>query len=80
MSGAGRKSRPWGVYATVAFGAVCVVWDLLLMKGGASAADIGFVATWQMIAYLAGCGVAFGVAPLIRRYAGRSRKGPGGTV
>ena len=65
-----RRRRPinWGVMLTVGYGGVCIVIDLILMRGGASAADLGFLATWQAVFYLAGCGIALGVVPLVRRY------------
>jgi hypothetical protein len=65
-----RRPLNWGVMLTVAYGGLCVLVDLVLMRGGTSAADLGFLATWQAIFYLAGCGVALGVAPLLRRLMG----------
>ena len=73
MSGR-RRPINWGVMLTVAYGGVCVVIDLMLMRSGVNAADLGFVATWQAVFYLAGCGVALGVIPLVRRYAKRRPK------
>ncbi len=75
-----RRTRPWGVYATALFGGLCVVWDMVLMRNGVSIADIGFLATWQVIAYLACCGVVWGVIPLWRRWSAKLRKGQDGTV
>ena len=71
-----QRRRPfnWGVMLTVAYGGVCIVFDLILMKGGTNAADLGFVATWQTVFYLAGCGIALGVVPLWRRYTKRRPK------
>ena len=71
-----QRGRPinWGVMLTVAYGGVCVVIDLMLMRGGASIADLGFIATWQLVFYLAGCGIVLGVVPLVRRYTKRRPK------
>ena len=80
MTASARKTRPWGVYATILYGALCIAWDLVLMRDGTSPADVGFIATWQVIAYLAGCGVVWGVVPLARRWSGKMRKLWGGTV
>ena len=63
-----RRPINWGVMLTVAYGGVCIVMDLVLMRRGVGAGDIGFVATWQAVFYLAGCGIALGVVPLLRRY------------
>ena len=69
-----RRPINWGVMLTVAYGGLCVLVDLMLMRGGTSSADLGFLATWQAIFYLAGCGVALGVAPLVRRLINRRPK------
>ena len=53
---------------TVGYGGLCILFDLVLMRGGANTADLGFIATWQTVFYLAGCGIALGVVPLLRRY------------
>ncbi len=63
-----RRPINWGVLLSVGYGGVCIVMDLVLMRQGASLGDISFVATWQLIFYLAGCGITLGVAPLLRRY------------
>ncbi|MEO6338710.1 MAG: hypothetical protein ABIO39_01620 [Caulobacteraceae bacterium] len=70
-----RRPINWGVMLTVAYGGVCVVVDLMLMRSGTSAADLGFIATWQAVFYLGGCGIALGVVPLLRRYTKGRPKG-----
>ena len=75
MTAAPRRTRRWGVLATTAYGALCIAWDLVLMRDGVSTADLGFIASWQVIAYLAGCGVVWGVVPLLQRLGRKFRKG-----
>jgi hypothetical protein len=80
MTTSPSRPRRWGVYATTAYGVLCIAWDLVLMRDGVSAADLTFIATWQVIAYLAGCGVVWGVVPLVRRATSKLNRRDGGTV